>query len=347
MAAWRERLVPIAASVGAVAAVTLAIYPLKLFTPVLSLGALYVLAVLPVAVLWGLAYAVPVSVASMVAFNFFHLPPLHTFQLREAENWFALGVYLVTAIVVSGLADRARRRAVAAREAEVLRASDAVKTTILRAVGHDFRSPLTTISTAAAVLQDDALSQDDRAQLAAAIADEAARLKRMVENLLDLSRLGAGAVQPARALWPLDALVLEALADVQETERVVVSLPDEVPIASVDAAQVQRALVNVLENALKFAPGTSVEVTLGASGDLAIIRVRDHGPGLGDAPPEHLFEAFEHGSGSHAGTGLGLAIARGFTEANGGRIWAENAPGGGAVFAVALPLGGVAERAPA
>jgi K+-sensing histidine kinase KdpD len=345
MAARQHRLVPIAASAGAVAAVTVAIYPLKLFAPTLSLGALYVLAVLPIAVLWGLAYAVPVSVASMVAFNFFHLPPLHTFELREAENWFALGVYLVTAIVVSGLADRARRRAVAAREAEVLRASDAVKTTILRAVGHDFRSPLTTISTAAAVLQDENLAQEDRVQLAMAIADESARLKRVVENLLDLSRLEAGAAQPARELWPLDALVLEALADVRETDRVVVSLPDEVPVASVDPAQIQRVLVNVLENALKFSPGTTVDVTLATQGEEAIIRVRDHGPGLGDAPPEHLFEAFEHGTGSHAGTGLGLAIARGFAQANGGRIWAENASGGGAVFAVALPLGGVAERA--
>src|SRR4029079_16777633 len=98
MAARRHRLVPIAASVGAVAAVTLAIYPLKLFAPVLSLGALYVLAVLPIAVWWGLASAIPVSVASMVAFNFFHLPPLHTFELREAENWFALGVSLDNAV---------------------------------------------------------------------------------------------------------------------------------------------------------------------------------------------------------------------------------------------------------
>src|SRR5581483_12043321 len=103
------------ASAGAVALVTAAIALVKPYVPVLSLGVLYVFAVLPVAVAWGLALAVPVSVASMLAFNWFYLPPTHTFQLREGENWFALAVYLVTAIVVSELAARTRRRA---REAE-------------------------------------------------------------------------------------------------------------------------------------------------------------------------------------------------------------------------------------
>src|SRR3954468_11313190 len=98
-------------SVAAVAAVTVAVWLVEPYVPVLSLGVLYVFAVLPVAVLWGLAFAVPVSVASMLAFNWFYLPPRHTFALSDGANWFALAVYLVTAIVVSGLAARARRRA--------------------------------------------------------------------------------------------------------------------------------------------------------------------------------------------------------------------------------------------
>ena len=328
-----------AASAGAVAAVTALIYPIKLFAPVLSLGALYVLAVLPVAVLWGLAYAVPVSVASMIAFNFFHLPPLHTFRLAESENWFALGVYLVTAIVVSELATRSRRRAVAAAR---LREADVVKTAVLRAVSHDLRSPLTAISTAAGLLREDGsgLGPADRAELAATIADEAARLERVVHNLLDLSRLEAGAAAPARELWTLDALVEHALADLPDSERVVVSMPAEVPVVSVDAAQLQRVLVNLLENALKFAPGEPVEIAVARDAAEASIRIRDHGPGLPEL--SRIFEPFEHGpSGAH-GAGLGLAIARGFTEANGGRLWAEHAPGGGALFVVVLPVTTVA-----
>src|SRR3989440_11251776 len=105
-----EAIVAALASAGAVALVTGAIAVARPYVPVLSLGVLYVFAVLPVAVAWGLAYAIPVSVASMLAFNFF-LPPTHTFALRDNENWFALAVYLVTAVVVSELAARARRRA--------------------------------------------------------------------------------------------------------------------------------------------------------------------------------------------------------------------------------------------
>jgi two-component system, OmpR family, sensor histidine kinase KdpD len=111
-------LAGIGASVALVAAVTLAIHLLEPHVPVISLGVLYIFAVLPIAVFWGLLYAVPVSVASMLAFNFFFLPPVHTFTLADSRNWFALAVYLVTAVVVSDLAARARRRAAAAEERE-------------------------------------------------------------------------------------------------------------------------------------------------------------------------------------------------------------------------------------
>jgi two-component system, OmpR family, sensor histidine kinase KdpD len=113
-----EAAVAALASAGAVALVTAGIAIAKPYVPVLSLGVLYVFAVLPVAVAWGLVYAVPVSVASMLAFNWFFLPPTHTFALRDSENWFALAVYLVTAVVVSDLAARARRRAAEAEQRE-------------------------------------------------------------------------------------------------------------------------------------------------------------------------------------------------------------------------------------
>ena len=106
------------ASVGAVAAVTGVIALIEQYVPVLSLGVLYIFAVLPVAVVWGLGFALPVSVASMLAFNWFFLPPRHTFSLADSENWFALAVYLATAVVVSELAASARRRAAAAEQRE-------------------------------------------------------------------------------------------------------------------------------------------------------------------------------------------------------------------------------------
>jgi K+-sensing histidine kinase KdpD len=340
----------------AVAAVTGAIFGLRTFAPVLSLGVLYVFAVLPVAIGWGLAYAVPVSIASMLAFNFFFLPPVHTLALSDSENWFALAVYLVTAVVVSDLAARARRRAFEAEErereaaalaektveAEALRRSDEAKTALLRAVSHDLRSPLTAIKAATEGLESTAfqLGSADRAELLTAIRLEAERLDRLVANLLDLSRLEVGAVNASPELWSVDELVGRALDALGlDATRVTVSLPDQMPVVNVDAGQIERALVNLLENALKFSsPEARVSISIDVDGSEVVVAVRDQGVGL---PPEDLstiFEAFQRGSRSSGrpGAGLGLAIVRGFVQANRGRVWAES-DGRGAVFFLALP----------
>ncbi len=325
----------------AVAVVTGAVFALKTVAPVLGLAILYLLAVLPVAVLYGLGYALSVSIASMLAFNFFFLPPLHTLELTDSENWVALGVFVVTAIVVSELATRARRRAFAAAEADTLRRSDAAKTAVLHAVSHDLRSPLTAIRAAAEGLESGSLQlgDEDRAGLLETIRLETARLERLVANLLDLSRLEAGAAPAQRELWPVDELVSRALDALgAEASRVSVALDGEAPLVRVDAAQLERVLANVLENALRFSsPPDPVELVVSSTGDDVLVRITDHGPGLEAESLERIFEPFEHGRGGREGTGLGLAIARGFAEVNGSRLWAEPRPGSGAAFVLAMP----------
>jgi two-component system, OmpR family, sensor histidine kinase KdpD len=331
----------LAVSAAAVAAVTGAIFGLKQVAPVLGLSILYLLAVLPVASVFGLAYALGVSIASMLAFNFFFLPPLHTLALTDSANWVALLVFVVTSIVVSELAARARRRAFAAAEADALRRSDAAKTAVLHAVSHDLRSPLTAIRVAAGGLESGsvALGDDDRAAMLETIRLETARLERLVANLLDLSRLEAGVAPAKRELWPVDELVSRALESLgPEAARVEVTLDGDAPLVSVDAGQLERVLANVLENALRFSsPADPVELVVGSTGDEVLVRIADHGPGLATADVERIFEPFEHGRSGGEGTGLGLAIARGFAEANGCRLWAASTPGAGAVFTLALP----------
>jgi two-component system, OmpR family, sensor histidine kinase KdpD len=323
-------------SLGAVAVVTGLVFALKPVAPVLSLGVLYLFAVLPVAVLWGLPYAIGVSVVSMLAFNFFFLPPTHTLRLEQSENWVALLVYLVTAVSVSELAARARRRARELQETEMLRRSDAVKTAVLRSVSHDLRSPITAIMTASDVLEDggEGLTAAEREELHTSIRLQIRRLDRLVSNLLDLSRLEAGAARPVPELWTVDGLIARALEAVgPENTRIDVTIPDESPPVSVDAAQLEHALVNLLENALKFSSVTDrVEIVAEASADDVVLRVSDHGPGIASDEHELVFEPF-HGRGS----GLGLAIARGFVQLNGGRIWIESQPGAGTTFALAFP----------
>jgi two-component system sensor histidine kinase KdpD len=429
----------IVASVAVVAAVTGVIGVLDRWIPVLSLGVLYIFAVLPIAATWGLRYAVSVSVASMLAFNFFFLEPVHTFTLTDSRNWFALLVFVATSVVVSELAARSRRRAreasllagvatsllehgtvgdelerisaEAARalhaehaeitlghearegyeltasgrrvgtirlvgggtddstrrrllpalasllgvaidrerleqeayEAEALRRADGIKTALLRAVSHDLRTPLMAISTSAGALArpDLAIDDADRAELLSTILAASDRLDHLVGNLLDLSRLQAGAAEPEQELIELEELVAAALDELgAAAARVEVSLPDEPPAVSVDAHQIQRVLVNLVENALKYSPDDeAVRVQVAASASEATVRVIDHGPGVPSDEHVLIFEPFHRGSRKDTapGAGLGLAIARGFAEGNGGRLSVESRAGQGATFVLTLP----------
>jgi two-component system sensor histidine kinase KdpD len=317
------------------------VYALRPIAPVLSLGVLYVFAVVAVALVYGLAYAIPVSVASMLTFNFLFLPPLHTFALRDSANWVALAVYIVTAVVVSELATRSRRLARQAVEAETLRQSDAVKTAILHAVSHDLRSPLTAIRAASEGLESPALDLTgaDREGLLETIRIEVRRLERLVENLLDLSRLEAGPTVRRPELWTMDALLARALDQLgRDADRVRVALEPGLPPTRVDAAHIERVLVNLLENALKFSsPSDLVDVSAALESGQVVVRVRDRGPGVAPDDRERIFEPFERG-GLGRGSGLGLAIARGFAEANGGRVRLEAlGERGGSVFVLELP----------
>jgi len=375
---WLRHLIAGLTSIGAVAVVSVAVFVLDSHAPVVSLGVLYLFAVLPVAAIWGLTYAIPVSLLSMLAFNWLFLPPTHTLRLADSENWVALAVYLVTAISVSGLSARVRRRAEeaelgrreaeraaagaraseerrlrAAVEAEALRRSDAVKTAVLRSVSHDLRSPITAITTASEILVDDAsaLPARDRDELVAAILLQARRLDRLVANLLELSRLEAGAAAPRRELWPVDGLVTRALDALgRAADRVDVDVPPDAPPVEVDPAQIERALANVIENALRFSPENArVLVRAVQSGGDVLVQVVDRGPGIPAHERERVFDAFVRGDPTHAdrGSGLGLAIARGFVNVNGGRIWVEPEPGSGSRFVMALPAAALPASAPA
>jgi two-component system, OmpR family, sensor histidine kinase KdpD len=239
-------------------------------------------------------------------------------------------------LAVTADRERLARRAV---EAETLRRSDAVKTAILRAVSHDLRSPLTAIRAAAEGLENPSfeLGPDDQAALLGTIGLETRRLDRLVSNLLDVSLLESGTAAPRPEVWTLDGLVeraLDALGD--ESARIQVSLPQEPAAVRVDGAQIERVLVNLLENALRVAE--SVEIAGDETEREALLRVRDDGPGLDERDLERIFDPFERSrSAAGRGSGLGLAIARGFAQANGCRLWAESPPGSGATFVLALP----------
>lgn len=222
-------------------------------------------------------------------------------------------------------------------ETTALRRGDTVKTALLRTVSHDLRSPLTAIATAGEGLAARTIGDDDRLELAAVVTEEAARLTRLIDNLLDLSKLEAGAAVAKREWIALEDVLQAAAGDVRGEFTFV--LDPELPLVRADAAQLERAFANLLENAVRHAGGHPVSVRARGVGARLVVRIVDRGPGIPPAQLERVFEPFfQAGKGGSRGSGLGLAIARGFVEANSGRLWVESLPGQGASFVCELPL---------
>jgi len=231
-----------------------------------------------------------------------------------------------------------------AREAEALRRSDAVKTTIIQSVSHDFRTPLATMAAALGGLQSSEveLSSADRAELLEALGEELARLTRLVENLLDLSRLHADAAVPHRELWDVGELVARAV-DEAGAEAVETLVDEGLPAARVDATQTQRILVNLIDNARKFSPfGSPITVSAHERDGALVVEIADRGPGIPPGKAVELLEPFARGPAVVRGAGLGLAIAHGFAVANGGSLALEARDGGGTRARVTLPAERVA-----
>ena len=434
-------LLGLLAATLAIAAVTALLYPLREVAPPVSLGVVYLVAVLFVASIWGLALGVVTSLASALAFNFFHIPPTGRLTIAEAENWVALAVFVVAAMVAGSLAELVRARALDAdqrrREADLaaelarlllgtddidsalgpaaqriaqaldlpsaaltrddrdgvpltapdgarlgtlvvppgsyaavgasvvptleallsasrdrtrllnevvetraLRRSEDIKTTLLRAVSHDLRTPLTAITASAEALRSPALETSERDEIATDVATEAQRLSKIVDNLIDLSRLEAGRAEPRRT-WTALEEVLDAACDGLDRERVELRLDAELPLVHVDAAQLERAFHNLLENSLRQSTDQPVQVRARVVGAKLVVRVVDRGPGVPAAEQARIFEPFYRAGSDDersARSGLGLAIVRGFMEANGGTVDVESLPGQGASFVVQLPL---------
>lgn len=235
--------------------------------------------------------------------------------------------------------DRLQTEAV---ESQALRRSDVLKTALIRSVSHDLRSPLAGIVTSGEALRSPGLSDVERAEMSDAVVTEASRLSRLVDNLLDLSRLESGAADP-RPDWCSIEEVIETAADEARRERpdspVRLMIEDGAGMHRIDPNQIERALVNLIENAQRYSAPEPVTVSLRDDRGAAVVRIVDHGPGIAEADRERIFDPFVRleESDGHRGSGLGLAIARGFVEANGGTVRAESLPGQGAAFVIELP----------
>ena len=244
----------------------------------------------------------------------------------------------LTALLGAALEREALTREVV--ETSALRRSDEIKTAVLRSVSHDLRSPLTAIVAAGEALSSPSLEAQDRVELADTIAHESRRLARLVDQLIDLARLEAGAAEPREDWTSLDEVIRAAVEDTgAPPDRVRLAIAPDLPLIRADAGQLRRAVANLLENALRYGNGHPVSVRARVSGGRILMRVVDQGPGIPLAEHERIFTPFYRAPGAAGqGSGLGLAIVRGLVQANGGQVRVESLPGQGTSFVIELPL---------
>ena len=236
--------------------------------------------------------------------------------------------------------DRERLRTQAA-QAEALAEGNRMRTALLAAVSHDLRTPLASIKASVSSLRqtDVEWSEADQADLLATIEQNADRLDALIGNLLDMSRLHTGSLQPFLRPTAIDEVAPVALLGLDDSLRLEMAVPDGFPLVLADPGLLERVLANLFSNALRHSPATGRPPELHAqlAGDRVVLEVVDHGPGVPDEAKERIFEPFTRVGDRYPGVGLGLAVARGFAEAMGGRIEAKDTPGGGLTVAITLP----------
>ncbi|MEU6181245.1 sensor histidine kinase [Streptomyces coeruleorubidus] len=269
-----------------------------------------------------------------------HMALALTGRVLPAEDRRVLAAFAAQAAVVL---DRRRLQEEADR-ARTLAEGNRIRTALLAAVSHDLRTPLAGIKAAVTSLRSEDVewSEEDRAELLEGIEEGADRLDHLVGNLLDMSRLQTGTVTPLIREIDLDEVVPMALGGVPEAS-VDLDVPETLPMVGVDPGLLERAMANLVENAVKYSPsGTPVLVAASALADRVEVRVVDRGPGVPDEAKGRIFEPFQrYGDAPRgAGVGLGLAVARGFAEAMGGTLDAEDTPGGGLTMVLTLRAAG-------
>jgi two-component system sensor histidine kinase KdpD len=316
-----------------------------------DLVALYLLVIMAVAVRYGRGPSVAASALSVVAYDVFFIAPHYTFSVHDQRHLLTFAIMFAVGLVISHLALRVRRQEAEAEAATLRVRTEEIRSSLLSAVSHDLRTPLAAITGAGTALRDEHgdLTAAQRRELLDTLCEEAERLERLVANLLDMTRLEAGALEVKREWVPVEELVGSALGRVEariDGRPVTTAIPPDLPLAPVDPVLLEHALVNLLENALKYTPpGTPIEIAARRTDGAIELELADRGPGLPE-PFEPLFEKFvRHAPPGTGGVGLGLPIARGIARAHGGDVVADNRPGGGARFRLRLPLGAGAPAA--
>jgi two-component system sensor histidine kinase KdpD len=345
------------------------------------------LVVLVVATIFGSRPALLASFLGVLSFNFFYLPPFYTFSISDPENWIAFGAFLVTAVIAGQLSSYARRRAEESEErrqeierlyhelqsafeqasqAEALRRSEQLKSSLLDAVTHDLRTPLTSIKASVTTLIEDRktrlgkendldgsflqLDDEGRDEFLEIIDEETDRLNQFIEAMVGLAKLEAGALHLRKSRSQIEEIINNAIDRAKNRlsdHQIFIEIERELPAILVDANSISEVVYTLLDNAAKYSPANSkIKISAGrAENENIEISVEDEGRGISAGMREKVFSKFFRAAGTDihttsSGLGLGLAIARGIVESQGGKIRIEDGRGGYRTRAVfVIPIG--------
>lgn len=319
----------------------------------------FLLWILIAATSFGRNPALLASLAAMLCFNFFFLPPVRTWTISDSQNLIAWGAFTITAIIAGELSAYARRRATEAERqkveienlyhelqnafeksshAEALKQSEKLKSSLLDAVTHDLRTPLTSIKASVTTLLDDEkekiLAAEDRGEFLEIINEEADRLNEFIESMVGIAKVEAEALHLRKTLASIEEIINNAINRAHlrlETYRITIKFEHDLPQIYADASSISEVVYTLLDNAAKYsAKNSQIRVSVKrAANEMIEISVEDEGRGIAANLRERVFDKFfrREESAIHtteSGLGLGLAIARGIVESQGGRIWIED-----------------------
>jgi len=375
------------AAVGGILLVTLMLSPFREHINATTVALALLLVVLFTASVFGSRHALLASVLGVLSLNFFFLPPLYTLTISDPENWVAFGAFLVTAVIAGQLSSYARRRTDESEErrreiqrlynelqtafeqasqAEALKRSEQLKSSLLDAVTHDLRTPLTSIKASVTTLIEDAreknpvdvsietnaISLDDegRREFLDIINEETDRLNQFIEGMVGIAKVEAGALHLRKNESRVEEIINNALDRAKNRvarHSVSIEIERDIPIIWVDANSISEVVYTLLDNAAKYAPvKTKIRISAARSANETVeIAVEDQGRGVSPNRREKVFDKFFRTTESDvhttsSGLGLGLAIARGIVESQGGKIWIEDGRGEYATrVAFEVPIG--------
>jgi len=334
-----NKIYPYIISIGLVIIMTLLGEFVKKSLEPANLVMLYLLAVVIVAIRWGQGPAIVTSILSVLSFDFFLVPPYLTLNVDRIQYVFTFIGLLIVGLVISTLASKTR-------EQVIQRQTEKLQTALLSSISHDLRTPLVSITGALTSLLDNNSNLNDaaRKELLETAREESGRLNRLVGNLLDMTRMEAGALKIFRKPCELRDVLgasLEQLKEKTASRNININIPRDFPEVPMDFSFMMKVFLNLIDNAIKYSPsGTLIAIKAIASKDRVKIEIKDQGLGIPEGDLKRVFDKFYRVERPEqiTGTGLGLSICKGIVEAHNGEVTAQNNPDKGAMFTIMLPL---------